>query len=236
MQSRGDAIHLIFLNTRTGAAADIGIPRDSWVDVPGVGSTRINAALYYGGPQLMGQAVGDLVGVQPDFVFLTRFWSFVDMVGSIGKIEVDNPVAFADEYLKPKGFEQGKITLTPYDAFAFSRIRHELLRGDFDRSANQSRVIAAIQKKVHDHRDDPGFIGRGIESVMKNMYTDLSPAQLWQLGHAMADVDPAKVTSCVVWGSIADIGGASVVLPNVDDARSYGEQARNDATIEDCLH
>lgn len=236
LKARGDAIHMIFLNTRTGAAADIGVPRDSWVEVPGVGSTRINAALYYGGPELMGRAVGNLVGVQPDYVFVTRFWSFVDIVKSIGPIQVDNPVPFSDEYLKPKGFRSGKITLYPYDAFAFSRIRHDLLRGDFDRSANQSRVIAAIQEKVHARRDDPGFLSKGVMSVMENLETNLSPAELWRLAHAVADVDPTKVTGCVVWGDIGNIDGASVVLPYVDDARSYGDQARNDATIEDCLH
>ena len=47
----------------------IGIPRDSWVSIPGYGSDRINAALYYGGPQLMADTVGRTSsGVQPDYV------------------------------------------------------------------------------------------------------------------------------------------------------------------------
>ena len=50
-RTRGDALQLIGINTRTGAAAAIGIPRDSWVAIPGYGSNRINAALYFGGPQ-----------------------------------------------------------------------------------------------------------------------------------------------------------------------------------------
>lgn len=236
LKSRGDAIHLLFLNTRTGAASDIGIPRDSWVDVPGVGSTKINAALYYGGPEAMGQAVGNLVGVQPDYVFVTGFWPLVDMVRAIGPVQVDNPTAMQDDNLKPKGFAAGRITLHPYDTLAFSRIRYGLARGDFDRSGNQSRVIAAIQKKVHERRNEPGFMAKGVMSVIQNLETDLSPAELWRLGHTVADIDPDKVTSCVLWGNIGNVNGASVVLPFVDDARSYGEQARNDATIEDCLH
>ena len=68
------------MNTKTGAAAAIGVPRDSWVDIPGHGHDKINASLYYGGPKLLGQTVGNLVGIQPDYVFVTRFPYFIAMV------------------------------------------------------------------------------------------------------------------------------------------------------------
>jgi polyisoprenyl-teichoic acid--peptidoglycan teichoic acid transferase len=45
IRSRGDALQLVGLNTKTGAAAAIGIPRDSWVSVPGHGTNRVNSAL-----------------------------------------------------------------------------------------------------------------------------------------------------------------------------------------------
>src|SRR3954447_15845351 len=64
-RTRGDALQLITINTQTHAASIIGVPRDSWVDIPGHGSDKINASLYYGGPQLLGQTVGNLIGVQP---------------------------------------------------------------------------------------------------------------------------------------------------------------------------
>lgn len=233
-RTRGDALHLVGVDLRTHAATDIGIPRDSYVDIPGVGRDKINASLYYGGPELLGRTVGDLVGVQPQYVFVTRFPKFIDLVRTIGPITVDNPVAFSDTYLKPKGFRAGRITLPAYDAMAFSRIRHDLIRGDFDRSANQQRVIRGIQRKVHDNAGRPGFIARGVASVMRNLYTDLPPTTLFKLAWALAQIDPAKVTGCVVQGSIGNIGGASVVLPYTDQARSYGDQARKDATIEQC--
>lgn len=231
---RGDALQLVGINTKTGAAADIGVPRDSWVNIPGYGSNKINAALYFGGPQALGQAIGDLVGIQPDYVFVTRFQYFEHAVGTIGGVDVNNPVAFSDTYLKPKGFPAGKIHLGAYDALAFSRIRHDLLRGDFDHSANQQRVLKAIQAKVAARADRPGFLEKGVLTAMKDMHTDLSPAELFQLAQAVAHVDPKKVTNCVVQGGIGNVGGASVVLPYVDQARSYGEQALKDATIEHC--
>jgi LCP family protein required for cell wall assembly len=232
--TRGDALQLIGMNTKTGAASAIGIPRDSWVSIPGHGSNKINASLYFGGPKLLGQTVGNLVGVQPDYVFISRFPFFIDMVNSIGGIDVNNPRAFNDDFLKPKGFPKGHIHLPGYDAMVFSRARHNLLRGDFDRSANQQRVIRGIQAKVRARADQPGFLERGVLTVMKDMHTDLPPSELFRLAEAVAQVDPGKITTCVVQGGIGNIGGASVVLPFVDQARRMGDDARKDATIKHC--
>ncbi len=232
--TRGDALQLVGLNTKTGAAAAIGVPRDSYVEIPGVGHDKINAALYYGGPELLGEAVGNLIGIQPDYVFVTRFEKFRAMIGTIGGIEVDNPIAFADDSLKPDGFAEGKIHLGPWDALFFARIRHDLLRGDFDRSANQQRVLRGIQAKIHERAGRHGFIEKGVLSAIENMATNASPAELYRLARAAAAVKPALITTCVLLGGIGSIGGASVVLPYVDQAQRLGDEARDDATLESC--
>lgn len=234
LRTRGDALQLIGIDTQSGAATTIGVPRDSYVSIPGVGSDRINAALFYGGPELLGRAVGDLIGIQPDYVFVTRFPFFEDMVDDIGGIEVRNPGYFSDENLKPNGFQAGKIRLDGYGAMAFARIRKTLPGGDFDRSANQQRVLRGIQGAIRARSDEPGFMESGVMTVMKHLHTDLPPSELFRLAQAIAQVDPGKVTGCVVQGAIGDVGGASVVLPYVDQARDYGDQARGDATIERC--
>jgi LCP family protein required for cell wall assembly len=219
LRSRGDALQLVGLNAKTGAATAIGIPRDSWVSIPGYGSNKVNAALAFGGPDLLGRAVGNLVGIQPDYVFVSRFPFFIEMVREIGGIEVSNPRSFSDPDLLPSGFAAGRIHLGPYEAMAFARIRHNLARGDFDRSANQQRVLR---------------VERGVMSVLAHLRTDLPPTELFRLAEAMAQVDPAKITNCVVQGSIGSAGGASVVLPFTDQARRYGNDARTDATIGRC--
>jgi len=234
LRTRGDALQLVGVNTRTGAASAIGIPRDSWVNIPGHGSNRVNAALYYGGPKLLGRAVGNLVGVQPRYVFVTRFQGLRDMVDAIGGVTVKNPRAFSDTYLWPRGFKQGRIKLNGHGATAFSRSRKGLLGGDFDRSANQQRVLRAIQQQVRAHRGDLGFMARGVTAVMKHLYTDLPASELFQLAQALANIDPGKVSTCVVQGGIGNIGGASVVIPNTSAARAMGRDARADATIKRC--
>jgi polyisoprenyl-teichoic acid--peptidoglycan teichoic acid transferase len=234
LRTRGDALQLIGMNTRTGAATAIGIPRDSYVTIPGYGSDRINASLYYGGPELLGETVESLVGIRPDYVFVTRFEKFKAMVDSIGGISVDNPYEFSDPYLKPKGYPVGVQHLDGYLALQFGRIRKSLPRGDFDRSANQQRVLQGIAEKVRDRSGAPGFIENGVTAAMAGMATNASPTELYRLARAVAAVKPNRITTCVLLGGIGDVGGASVVLPYTDQAERLGDRARDDATLESC--
>jgi LCP family protein required for cell wall assembly len=235
IHSRGDALQLVTINTQTHAASVIGVPRDSWVDIPGHGHDKINASLYYGGPKLLGTTVGNLIGVHPKYVFVTRFQYFSAMVRWIGGVTVHNPYFFSDDPLKRVGFKKGRLHLGGYDAMAYSRIRHTLPRGDFDRSAHQEIVLKAIQAKVHAKQAKPGFIEHGVLNAMQHMYTNLPPTELFRLAQVMAQVDPSKVRSCVVQGGIGtSSGGASIVLPYVAQAQDMGNQIRNDATLSHC--
>jgi polyisoprenyl-teichoic acid--peptidoglycan teichoic acid transferase len=235
IHTRGDALQLVTINTKTHAASIIGVPRDSWVDIPGHGVDKINASLYYGGPQLMGDTVGNLIGVHPKYVFVTRFQYFSAMVRWLGGIDIRNPYFFSDDPLKRVGFKKGRIHLDGYDAMAYSRIRHTLPRGDFDRSAHQEIVLKWIQAKVHANADKPGFIEHGVLDAMRHMYTNLPPIELFRLAQVMAQVDPSKVRSCVVQGGIGvSSGGASIVLPYVAQARDMGNQIRHDGTLSHC--
>ena len=110
LRSRADAIQLVGINTKSGAGVTIGIPRDSYVPVPGYGRQKINSSLLFGGPQLMARAVGDMVGIRPDYVFTTSFWGFSTMVKAIGGITVDSKYAFGD-VVRPQGYRVGKNRL-----------------------------------------------------------------------------------------------------------------------------
>lgn len=232
IRTRGDALQMVGLNTKTGAATAIGIPRDSWVPIPGVGSNRVNAALFFGGPQLLGRTVGNLLGIEPDYVMVATFSGLANLIRGIGGITVDNPRAFADANLHPQGFPAGKIKVDAMKAVEFARIRKSLPGGDFDRSANQQLVLRGIQQRVADRSDKRGFIEGGVMNVLKHLHTtDVSPVELFRIAEAIAQVDRGKISTCVLPGGIGNIGGASVVIPNTAVAKRYGNDARKDATL-----
>lgn len=233
-RTRADALQLVGIHTDSGAATTIGMARDSYVDIPGHGRDRINAAMVRGGPQLQARAVAGLIGIEPDYVMVTRFEGFEGMVREIGNITINNPYPFADPNLKREGFKGGRISLGWYDAMAYSRIRKGLTNGDFGRSANQQRVMRGIHAKIAEKRNEPGFIEGGVAAVLKHTSTDASPAELYRIGQAVARVKSRKITNCVIQGGLGQAGAASVVFPDTAAARRYGNDARNDATIKNC--
>ena len=105
--TRADAIQLVGLNLKTGAGTMIGIPRDSYVDIRGHGRNKINASMFFGGPQLMADSVGRLVGVRPDYVFTTGFLGFRGMVRAIGGVTVHSKFSFSDP-IRPQGYHRGE--------------------------------------------------------------------------------------------------------------------------------
>lgn len=232
LRSRADAIQLVGINAKTGAATAIGIPRDSYVNIPGHGRNKINAAMLFGGPQLMARAVSDMVGITPDYVFTTSFWGFARMITAIGGIEVKSKYAFNDP-LKPRGYRVGNNKVNGIQALVFVRTRKAFPRGDFDRSANQQRALVGILRKVRGSADRPGFMERGVLAVLRHLDTpNASPKELYRLAHAASRVKPAQFRTCVVNGRTGYVGAASVVFADVGQARSIANRARRDATLE----
>jgi LCP family protein required for cell wall assembly len=227
---RADAIQMVGLNLKTGAATDIGIPRDSWVNVAGHGMNKINASMYFGGPRLMARSVGHLVGVHPDYVFTTGFLGFRHMINAIGGVTVHSKFAFSDP-VRPQGYHKGKNKLNGFQALIFGRVRHPLPRGDFDRSANQQELLRSILRKVHARENQPGFMERGIFAAVRNMNTNLRPSELFTLAQAVTQIKLQKFRGCVVLGNTGYVGPESVVFPNVGQARRYGNDARNDGRL-----
>ena len=232
LRSRADAIQLVGINTRTGAATAIGLPRDSYVNVPGHGRNKINASMLYGGPQLMARSVRGMVGIRPDYVFTTSFWGFARMVQSIGGVTVHSRYAFSDP-LRPKGYRVGKNKLNGIQTLVFARTRKAFPRGDFDRSANQQRALKGILAQVRRRSEQPGFMERGVMTVLRNLHTPgIGPAELYRLAHAASRVKVSRFRTCVVGGRTGYVGAASVVHPNIGQARSIARRVRGDATLE----
>ena len=226
--SRADSIHLVGINTRTGNATIIGIPRDSYVDIPGYGRDKINAAMTYGGPQLQAEAVAGMVGITPDYVFTTSFEGFSRMTAGLGGVNVYSPDSFS---LPEVSFQRGRNQVSGRVALAFVRERKSLPGGDFDRSRNQGQFLIDGLRKVAQVTADGG-IERVLWSFAKHTDIDTGPVELYRLARAVLEIAPAKIDNCVITGSFGFVGAASVVFPNLAQAQSLAADAGRDATLE----
>jgi len=231
LRSRADAIQLVGVDLSSGRGAVIGIPRDSWVAIPGVGHDRVNAGLTHGGPQLMAQTVSALVGIRPDYVVTTTFGGIKGLVRTLGGVTVHSRMNVIDDNM-PGRVHPGRNRLDDANALFFARARHLLPGGDFDRSANQQELLRGLLRGVRARADEPGFMERAVLTALSRLRTDVGPAELYRLAHAATQVDPERVRGCVVHGSYGMVGAASIVFPDLAQARRLGADAKDDARFD----
>src|SRR5690606_16159376 len=87
---------IMVLHTGSGPNLLMSIPRDSIVDVPGHGTTKINAAFAYGGPELLVETIEQNTGIRIDDYVQIGFGGFVGMVDAVGGVEICPAQAMQD--------------------------------------------------------------------------------------------------------------------------------------------
>jgi len=229
LRSRSDAIQLVGVNARTHHAVTIGIPRDSYVSIPGYGSDKINSAMVFGGPELTAQAVEGLTGIRPDYVFVTSFRGLTRMVNGVKGVQVSVTYPMDDQ---GQVFSPGLTMMNGVEALAFSRIRYGLPRGDFDRSMDQGQLLKGGLRTLVVKQGRLGFLERSLEYFARYADTNIGPAELYRLSRTVLEVNPALVRVCVLTGSTGSAGGASVVFPDVGSTRALVQDVRRDAEVD----
>jgi LCP family protein required for cell wall assembly len=227
--SRSDTIQLVGINTKTGSAVTIGVPRDSYVSIPGHGSDKINAAMVYGGPEATAGAVAGLIGITPDYVFVSSFTGLQQMVGGVHGIRAKVTYPMSD---LGHTFTPGMHRFNGREALAFARNRHDLPRGDFDRSMDQGQLLKGGLATMLGKVGRPGFYERALGLLAKYTDSNLSPVELYRLGRSVLEANPSKVRVCVLNGGTGYVGEASVVFPDVSAARSLADDVRHDARVD----
>ena len=69
-------------------------------------------------------------------------------------------------------------------------------------------------------------------SALGGLQTDMSPSEVYRLVQALTTVEPGRTTGCIIGGTFGVESGASVVYPDVAQARAVGDDARDDARLQ----
>ncbi|HEY3239475.1 MAG TPA: LCP family protein, partial [Acidimicrobiia bacterium] len=229
-RTNGDSLHLIAVDPRTGAGTVVGFPRDSWVEVPGKGTRKINSALALGGPQLMAETVRRLTGLPVHYYVVTGFDGFQRIVDDLGGVNVNVDRKMRDHF-SGANFDPGWHNMNGGEALAYSRNRHDTLNGDFDRSLHQGNVLLSSLAKLRAEVGDDAGIQRWIGVLLKYADLDSPPQQLTQLATLARNLDPSKLTNVVVPGRVGTAGGGQSVVFLGEEARQIFIDLRPDAAI-----
>ncbi len=160
-----DTMIMVHVPADGSAASFVSFPRDSYVEIPGYGWEKLNAAYAYGyqgadegaseeqrkaaGAQLLIQTISKLSGVQIDHYAEVDLLGFFKLSNVVGGVEV-NLCEPAQERDSGIDLPAGKQTISGADALAFVRQRKGLPRGDYDRIVRQQTFIGGMVRKMLD--------------------------------------------------------------------------------------
>lgn len=134
---------IMLLHTGAGPNLLLSVPRDSIVDVPGHGTTKVNAAYAFGGPELLVKTLESETGIHIDNYVEIGFGGFVNVVDAVGGIEIcpdrrmQDPQASLD-------IEKGCQPVDGKTGLGYARSRKTSALGDIDRARHQREVVSAV--------------------------------------------------------------------------------------------
>lgn len=180
--SRADSIMLAHIPADGKGVYLVSIMRDTWVNIPGYGAAKINAALNYGGISLQVATVENLLGIKIDHVAEIEFEGFKALVNSVGGVDVQVPFNFD---INIWSFKQGVQHMDGGAALAFVRARYQFADGDYQRVRNQRAFLRGLYNtmKSKGALDNVGSFQSAVESIAGYMRVDsgLNAAQIAQI-------------------------------------------------------
>ena len=226
-----DSIMLVRTDPSHHRLAYLSIPRDLYVPVNGVGQSKINAAYQAGGAPLAIRTIRDYTGLKINHVVIVDFSKFEDLIDAEGGIDIDVPKPILSNKFEcpydAKGcerwdgwrFSKGKQHMDGHRALIYSRIRENRLdpgESDFTRAARQQAVMNAASAKL----TSPGILFKlpfKGDDLTAPLTTDLTAAQLMQLGWVKFRAGGGNTLYCRLGGDPSYAGGQSVIIPSEDN-------------------
>lgn len=225
---RADVVIVLKIYPDSGRAQMLSLPRDLYVDIPGEGKGRINAAFAFGGAPLMVETVRQFTGVPINHYVEVDFVGFQAIVDQLGGVSVDFPYP-ARDIKSGLNVAAGTQVLDGFEALAFARSRsyQELQEGswvsvdatDFGRTRRQQQLIFSILSELTDPTalfEISDVVGTFAEYLTVDAL--LAQDSLVALAIEMRAVRPGQIEAVTLPGDVTMVGEASVVVPTEPEA------------------
>jgi LCP family protein required for cell wall assembly len=212
---RTDTMVMTTINPLTADVRMLSLPRDLWVNIPGYGENRINAAFFFYEADQPGSGAAGAIetlqanfGVRMEYYVLFEFDGIVRIVDALGGVDVDLPRAMS-------GYEAGTHRLDGTAALAFVRDRSG--SDDFFRMERGQIFIRAFIREILSPRSWRNLPAMFL-ALPAALETDLPIWHIPRLAVAILRAGPdgiegASISREMVTPFTTD-AGASVLLPN----------------------
>ncbi len=147
-----DTMLLASVDSATGKATLVNIPRDLYINMLGV-KGKINEAYERGvaknqGISLSGEIISRITGVYVDKVVVFDFTAFDNIITRLDGVDItlDKPFTETQQWGYAFSLPAGLNHLNPEQALYYARSRYG--SSDFDRSRRQQQIIDAVKDKA----------------------------------------------------------------------------------------
>lgn len=233
--TRTDTMIVLSINPENNTASMLSIPRDLYVDIPGIGNQRINTALPYGaysggdagGAELVRQTINHNLGISIDHYVLLDFQTVIGVIDTAGGVMIDVPYDINDPTYPDMNYgydplfvPQGRWLMSGDAALKYMRTRHA--DGDFNRSKRQQQVILAFRDALL----SDGLTGAAVKvrsfynEARDGIVTDMAITDMLSIANAASRVDIEHIRSAVLDSNYVHDhtteSGAYVLIPHPD--------------------
>lgn len=217
-----DSIMVVSLDTKNNTAFTYSIPRDIWLNIPGMGHEKINAAAtnssfnqagYFGGGMgQLQQILEEDFGIPIDYYALIDYNAFEDAVNAVGGITVDiqspDPRGLYDPNVDkahggPLKLPNGLVHLNGLQALALALARGDspyaygFPLSDINRTQHQRQMLIALEQKALSTGvlTNPIRVTDLFSSLANNVTTDLSLPDALKLASLVKKVNLNNIKS-----------------------------------------
>ncbi len=198
----------------------VSLPRDSWVEIPGHGMNKINAAYGIGGAQLMVSTVEQATGLTINDYIEVNFLGFVKVINALGGVRICVPFAVDDSY-SGLHLSAGSHHVNGVTALKFARDRHSFAASDLARIQNQQQLMSSLFAEATQAGvlANPVRLQQVLSSVTAAVKVDKG-FNLIRLADELRGLRSANVTFTTV-----PIASASYITPTGQDAVLWDDHA-----------
>lgn len=203
---RSDCMMIATIDANNKNIKLTSLARDTYVDIPGKGKGKLNAAYFWGKENLLFQTIEENFEIKLDKFIQVDFDDLMNIVFILGGVEVDvkeHEVDITNQYIVPS-YEQctysnkgdmkllsspGKQVLNGYQAIAYTRVR--ITDSAIHRDQRQRTVILSMIDTVKDL--DFSKYPHLLNTLLPYVSTNLTPTDLINIAFTAYNFKPLTI-------------------------------------------
>ncbi len=230
-----DCMILLSINTKDNRVTMVSLMRDTYVNIPGVGYKKLNAAYAYGAGPLLCETVTDTYKIEVDNYVAVDFWDLVDIIDIIGGLDMEideDEVEITNLYIQdmcerlldidPSGHyfpeSGGMVRADGVMAVAYARNRF-VGNSDFERTERQRYILTQLMEEAK--QMSLAQMTEKMQSILEYITTNIPESDIWSLVTELPDLleyqfEMSRVPYDGMYSTIY-VNGQDMLVPDWDE-------------------